>query len=93
MSAHPVQMPFRCPDLRDRKHRKGEVREQVAMAAYEVYAEVYGPQPAMITDGCRGGFAVSEYVALLYARGFPREEWRQRVDEAFVGMRLNGDGT
>jgi hypothetical protein len=64
----------------------GRVRESVYMAAYEVYARVYGPQEAMVTGGCRGGFAASELIAFLYARAFPRDEWRQRVNEAFVGM-------
>lgn len=56
------------------------------MAAYEVYCAIHGPQPAMVTGGCRGGFGVAELIAFLYARSFPREEWRKRVDEAFVGM-------
>jgi len=56
------------------------------MAAYEVYSYVYGPQPAMIEGGCRGGFGVGEVLAFLYARSFPRKEWPQRVDEAFEKM-------
>jgi hypothetical protein len=64
------------------------VRASVYMAAYEVYAEVYGPQQAMVEGGCRGGFSVGELVAFLYARSFPRKEWRQRLDEAFEGMKL-----
>lgn len=62
------------------------------MAAYEVYCHIYGPQPAMVNGGCRGGFSVGEYVAFLYARGFPRPEWNNRVEEAFRSMRLTGDG-
>lgn len=59
--------------------------EPVALAAYEVYAHVYGQQPAMIdvAKGCRGGFAVGELIAFLYARSFPRSEWSTRVDEAW----------
>jgi hypothetical protein len=65
---------------------QGVVPTAVYMAAYEVYSAVYGPQQAMIEGGCRGGFGKGELVALLYARAFPRSEWRARVDEAFEGM-------
>jgi hypothetical protein len=78
---HPVQLP-------SRHHRSATVSKAVALAAYEVYSHVYGEQEAMISEerGCRGGFGVSEYIAFLYARSFPKNEWRQRVDEAFKGM-------
>lgn len=60
------------------------------MAAYEVYAHVYGPQEAMIdlARGCRGGFSSGELVAFLYARTFPKEQWRTKVNEAFRGATL-----
>ncbi len=58
----------------------------VTMRAYEVYCHVYRPQEAMVTGDCRGGFGTSELIAFLYARSFPKEEWRARVDEAFEGM-------
>lgn len=58
----------------------------VTLRAYEVYKHVYGEQPALITGWCRGGFGVGELIAFLYAYGFPKSEWRQRVDEAFKGM-------
>lgn len=64
------------------------VPEVVSLRAYEVYCEVFAPQVALITGDCRGGFGIGELVAFLYARSFPRSEWRQRVDEAFAGMRL-----
>lgn len=66
------------------------VPEPVYMAAYEVHSAIYGPQEAMIDleKGCRGGFCAGELAAFLYARAFPRQEWRARVDEAFRGMRL-----
>src|SRR2546429_612127 len=70
---------------------EGRVPEAVYMAAYEVYSAVYGAQPAMIDlegRNCRGGFGTGELVAFLYARGFPREQWRHRVDQAFDGMDL-----
>lgn len=64
------------------------VRESVYMAAYEVYSVVFSPQEAMITGSCRGGFGIGELTAFLYARAFPRTEWRKRVDEAFESMNL-----
>lgn len=57
----------------------------VTLRAYEVYCHVYAPQPAMVDlagRDCRGGFGVGELVAFLYARSFPKEEWRKRIDEA-----------
>lgn len=82
---HPVQ-------VRDRIAHRDEggpaVPQVVSLKAYEVYSEVYGPQEAMITGHCRGGFGTGEIIAFLYAHNFPREEWRKRVDEAFKGMRL-----
>jgi hypothetical protein len=57
--------------------------KEVVMRAYEVYSHIYGPQEAMVTGGCRGGFGFGELVAFLYARSFPKEEWRKRADEAF----------
>jgi hypothetical protein len=80
MNTMPVQKP--------RAREEGRVREEVALRAYEVYAHVFGPQAALITGGCRGGFGCSELIAFLYARSFPQEEWRARVDEAFEGMEL-----
>ena len=73
---HPVQS----------RNSTNAVRTEVSLRAYEVYAHVYGPQVALITDGCRGGFSTGELIAFLYARSFPKEEWRARADEAFQGM-------
>jgi predicted HAD superfamily Cof-like phosphohydrolase len=67
------------------------IPEDVALRAYEVYCHIFGPQPAMVDlegRGCRGGFSVGEIVAFLYARSFPKEEWRQRFKEAQTGMTL-----
>ena len=64
------------------------VPESTYMRAYEVYCEVYSPQEAIITGNCRGGFSVGELVGFLYARSFPKEEWRKRVDEAFREQNL-----
>jgi len=68
--------------------KQAQIVESVYMAAYEVYCHVYSPQEAMITGSCRGGFGIGELVAFLYARSFPRNEWRERVDEAFVQINL-----
>lgn len=59
----------------------------MTLAAYEVYCKVYGPQEALITGNCRGGFGANELIAFLYARGFPKEEWSKRVEEALTGMK------
>lgn len=71
---HPVQTV-------DRKG--GKLTSAVTLRAYEVYKAVYGAQEAMITGGCRGGFSTGELIAFLYARSFPKDEWRARVDEVF----------
>lgn len=81
VATHPIQT--------DRCRPGGRCPQSVTMAAYEVYCHVYGPQPAMVTGDCRGGFGVGELIAFLYARPFPRSEWRERVREAFAGMRLS----
>ena len=65
----------------------GRIRKEVHMRAYEVYRLICGEQEALITGHCRGGFGVNELVAFLYAHSFPESEWRQRVDEAFEGMK------
>ena len=72
---HPVQTP---------RFYKGQAwaAKTVTMAAYEVYCHVYGPQEALVTGECRGGFSTGELIAFLYARSFPKAEWRARVDEA-----------
>lgn len=77
METHPVQTV---------DYKGGKLRTEVTLAAYEVYSHVYGKQEKLITGHCRGGFATSELIAFLYARSFPKNEWRERVDEAFRGM-------
>ena len=86
IETHPVQLPYRCPD-------KAMCPKVVTMAAYEVYCHVYGPQEAMVTGSCRGGFSVGELIAFLYARSFPKEQWHKRVDEACRGMKLDASST
>jgi hypothetical protein len=81
LEKHPVQTV-------DRKG--GEITSAVTLRAYEVYCALHGDQPALVDlkgRNCRGGFGTGELIAFLYARSFPREEWRKRADEAFDGMR------
>lgn len=73
---------------RTRTGKPGCVPKSVYMAAYEVYATVFAPQQALIEGSCRGGFGHQELVAFLYARAFPKNEWRRRVDEAFDGINI-----
>lgn len=79
IEVHPVQ----CSPI---PGKRCAVPKVVTMLAYEVYCEVFGPQEAMVTGWCRGGFGASELIAFLYARSFPREQWKNRVNEAFKGM-------
>lgn len=76
---HPVQS--------HQGYAQGVCPQTVTLAAYEVYSHVYGPQPALITGGCRGGFGTGELIAFLYARSFPKDQWRARVDEAMTGQK------
>lgn len=80
IATHPVQTRLRS--ARD----QAVAPQTVTMRAYEVYSHVYGPQEAMVTGGCRGGFGAGELIAFLYAHSFPKAEWRLRVEEAFNGM-------
>lgn len=75
-------------EIRNRK--PATVPEAVYMAAYEVYCAVFGEQKAMVDfeRGCRGGFYSGELIAFLYARSFPRNEWRTRIDEALTGLNV-----
>lgn len=65
-----------------------QIPTAVSLRAYEVYCDLWGAQEAMVTGGCRGGFSVGEIVCFLYARSFPKAEWRQRFEEAQRGMTL-----
>lgn len=67
----------------------GRISSLVTLRAYEVYCELYGPQPALLDlagKNCRGGFSSGELIAFLYAHSYPKSEWRARVAEAFKGM-------
>lgn len=78
LKTHPIQKVAR--------HEAARLPETVTLKAYEVYVQLYGPQKAMITAGCRGGFSTGEIIAFLYASSFPKTEWNKRVDEATRGM-------
>lgn len=77
---HPVQ-------TKSRYGEKAKCPICVTLKAYEVYCHVYGKQASLITGDCRGGFSAGELIAFLYASNFPKEEWANRVDEAFFGMK------
>jgi hypothetical protein len=79
IKTHPVQAN-RHP------YQQARVSINVTLKAYEVYKALFREQEALITGNCRGGFGVSELVAFLYAGNFPRNEWRERFDEALEGM-------
>lgn len=81
IETHPVQLHYK-------PHQRPCAPVVLTLRAYEVYCALYHEQPAMVTGECRGGFGVSELLAFLYARSFPKSEWRQRVDEAFRGMEI-----
>ena len=55
--------------------------KKITMRAYEVYCKIYGPQEAMVTGWCRGGFSAGELITFLYVRSFPEEEWQDRYAE------------
>ena len=67
-------------------HAAARCTRVVTMRAYEVYSRLYGPQEALVTGNCRGGFGVGELIAFLYARSFPEKEWKMRFDEALEGI-------
>ena len=84
--SEPTVFPMQVTQTRNRK--PGTVPQVVALRAYEVYKELFGRQEALITGHCRGGFGAGEIIAFLYAYGFPRDEWRKRVDEALNGLNM-----
>lgn len=72
--------PTHHPVQNDGRMRRAPI--DVTMRAYEVHCALYGEQKALVTGGCRGGFSVGELIAFLYARSFPKAEWRERFEEA-----------
>lgn len=83
VKTHPVQ----CRDHNGNRRSGCKCPQVVTLAAYEVYSHVFRPQPAIVTGDCRGGFGTGELIAFLYARSFPKDEWRTRVDEAMHGAK------
>ena len=80
VQTHPVQVKHNLSRTQPR------INSAVTLQAYDVYCHVFSAQPALVTNGCRGGFGVGELVAFLYAYPFPKSEWKMRVDEAFIDM-------
>lgn len=81
VEVHPIQRPVFT-------HERSVAPTVVTMRAYEVYCHVYGEQEALVAGGCRGGFSTGELVCFLYARSFPKEEWKGRFREASDGLVL-----
>ena len=79
---HPVQ----SINIDRRRDVECKLPQSVTLRAYEVYCHIHGKQEAMVTGGCRGGFYVSEIISFLYARSFPKEEWKDRARESDRGM-------
>lgn len=75
---HPIQVH----EYRQPPHQTAVMPSVVTLRAYEVYCHLWHAQPALVEGECRGGFGIGELTALLYARSFPKAEWRQRFDEA-----------
>ena len=80
----PVQRPG-FPSYGPASKEQAKVWEPIYRAAYEVYSAVYGQQQDMIEGGCRGGFSTGELIVFLYARTFPKQQWRDCVESCFNG--------
>lgn len=87
MSEQPVEV-FPVQNHRRVDHKPVVAPKIVVMRAYEVYCALYGEQGAMVTGECRGGFEIGGLLAFMYARTFPKAEWRERFEEALRGMHL-----
>lgn len=62
MSEEPTKSPVQTSIKRD---KQSLIPREVHLKAYEVYCERWGEKPALIHGGCRGGFGLSELIALL----------------------------
>ena len=71
-----------APFQHENDRRRLFVPWSVHLAAYEVYCHVCGSQEALVEGWCRGGFGTGELIAFLYARSFPKTEWKSRFYEA-----------
>jgi hypothetical protein len=76
----PEHHPFQTPLPRRKQYT---VPKNIALAAYEVYCNVYGPQVALVTGNCRGGFGAMELIVFLYAKTRPESEWKYIVNGVF----------
>jgi hypothetical protein len=63
------------------------IGKSIVLKAYEVYCHCYGPQIALITGDCRGGFGAGELISFLYAATFPKNEWKDRANEALMNIK------
>jgi hypothetical protein len=81
-----AQFPMQSQDTSRRNGMR--IGRAVYLRAYEVYSHVFSPQPALLEGGCRGGMHYGEIIAFLYAYPFPKQEWKQRFEEALEGMRI-----
>lgn len=88
MNDQPDTHPVQLYNSNGGRVGSGRINTLVSMAAYEVYCHVFGPQPAKVEGSCRGGFSAGELIGFLYARSFPKSEWRARFDEALNGMKV-----
>ena len=79
---HPVQVHHAYSS-------KTVVSSVITERAYEVYKELYGGGQSLDRLNERAGFSVGELITLLYARTFPKSEWRTRDKEASTGMTLS----
>ncbi len=52
--------------------------------AYETYSHIYG-------GNGRRGFSNSEIIAFLYAHSFPKDQWKDKSNEAFDEMGITYD--
>lgn len=76
---HPVRVHLHS-------HHGPQVSKEITDRAWEVYGSMHGSQTnAVIAE--RGGFGITELIAFLYARTFPEDQWRERSDEAFRGIK------
>ena len=66
--------------------QKTRMPQPVAERCYEVYSALYGNRQSLAHLQRRGGFGAGEVVAFLYARSFPREEWRERANEVLYAL-------
>lgn len=75
---HPVQIDR---DFQPHCRPSPALPAEVTRRAFEVYTALY-PGQSLERVNERAGFSLGEVIAFLYARSFPRDEWRKRSYEA-----------